>query len=90
MIFRWCALIAFAGCFGISAFYRWRARREAETIPRRAEGAPLIFGRVVVALPLFAAVLVYLINPEWMAWASFASPLWLRWAGVVAGLLIFA
>jgi len=84
-MFRWCALIAFAGCFGISGFYRWRARRDAETIPRSAEGLTLILGRASVALPLFAAVLVYLVNPELMGWASFASPLWLRWTGVVLG-----
>ena len=84
-MFRWCALIAFAGCFGISGFYRWRARRDAETIPRSAEGLTLILGRAVVALPLFGAILVYLVNPELMRWASFSSPVWLRWAGVVLG-----
>ena len=84
-MFRWCALIAFAGCFGISGFYRWRARRDAETIPRSAEGRALILGRVLVGLPLFAAVLVYLVNPEMMGWASFASPVWLRWTGVGLG-----
>jgi len=46
----------------------------------------MILGRAVVALPLFAGVFAYLLNPEWMAWASFASPTWLRWAGVAAGL----
>ena len=45
----------------------------------------MIFGRVLVALPLFAAVLVYLVNPAWMAWASYDSPVWLRWTGVAAG-----
>jgi protein-S-isoprenylcysteine O-methyltransferase Ste14 len=84
-MFRWCAVIAFAGCFGISGFYRWRARRDAETIPRRAESSMLILGRAVGALPLFTAVFVYLLNPEWMEWASFASPVWLRWAGVAMG-----
>jgi protein-S-isoprenylcysteine O-methyltransferase Ste14 len=44
-------------------------------------------GRGLVAFPLFGAVLIYLANPRWMTWASFESPLWLRWAGVVVGLL---
>ena len=46
----------------------------------------MILGRAVVALPLFASVVAYLVNPEWMAWASFECPSWLRWAGVAAGL----
>lgn len=86
-MFRWLALAALAGCLSISAYYRRRARLESETIPRRREGALLLVGRGLVALPLFGAVLTYVVTPRWMAWASFASPTWLRSVGVVAGLL---
>jgi len=86
-MFRWLALAAFFGCIGISAYYRHRARRESETIPRRREGAVLLGGRGLVALPLFLGVLTYLVNPRWMGWASFALPTWLRSVGVAVGLL---
>lgn len=43
--------------------------------------------RGLVAVPLFLAVVTYVVNPGWMAWASFAPPTWLRWVGVALGLL---
>ena len=43
--------------------------------------------RAVFALPLFAAVVAYLINPAWMSWAALALPDWLRWLGAVIALL---
>lgn len=86
-MFRWFALAAFAGCLGISAFYRIRARQQGETIARRRESASLIAGRAGIGLPLFIGILVYLLNPRWMKWAEVPLPIWVRWAGVVAGLL---
>jgi protein-S-isoprenylcysteine O-methyltransferase Ste14 len=86
-VFRWFALAAFVGCLGISAFYRARARRQGETIARRQENPLLIAGRAVVALPLFVAILLYLLNPRWMAWAELALPPWARWVGVLLGLV---
>lgn len=86
-MFRWFALAAFVGCLSISAFYRRRARAQGETIARRREGPLLIAGRTVVALPLFVAILLYLLNPRWMAWAEFALPLWVRWVGALLGLV---
>ena len=44
-------------------------------------------GRLIVALPLFVAILAYVANPGWMQWSSFESPAWLRWAGAGLGLL---
>ena len=85
-MFRWFALAAFVGCLGISGFYRRRAR-QGETIARGREATVLKLGRGLVALPLFGSILLYLLNPRWMAWAEVALPIWGRWAGVVAGLL---
>jgi protein-S-isoprenylcysteine O-methyltransferase Ste14 len=85
-MFRWVALVVFAGCLGISTFYRARARRLGTTIPRRRERPELIAGRLLVALPLFGGVLAYLVNPASMAWASIALPTWLSAAGAVLGL----
>ena len=86
-MFRWLALAALVGCLGISAFYRARARRQGETIARRQENPLLIAGRAVVALPLFVAIVLYLLNPRWMAWAELALPPWARWVGVLLGLV---
>jgi len=86
-MFRWFALTAFVGCLGISGFYRRRARLQGETIARRREAPVLILGRALLALPLFGSIFLYLLNPRWMAWAELPLPIWVRWAGVVVGLL---
>jgi protein-S-isoprenylcysteine O-methyltransferase Ste14 len=86
-MFRWLALVSVVCVFAISAHYRRQARKTGETIARRREGGLLILLRVVFALPLFVALLTYLINPEWMLWSEFALPAWMRWVGVVIGAL---
>ena len=86
-MFRWLALVALVGCLGISSYYRRRARQEGGTIPRAHESVRLRLGRALIALPLFLSILAYLINPRWMAWAELSAPAWVRWAGVVIGLL---
>ncbi|MBM2813075.1 MAG: putative protein-S-isoprenylcysteine methyltransferase [Chloroflexi bacterium] len=86
-MFRWFALAALVGCLSISAYYRRRARVQGETIPRRRETTLLRAGRVLVALPLFAAILTYLVNPSWMAWTELPLPTWARWVGVALGFL---
>lgn len=86
-MFRLFALAAFVGCLSISAYYRRRARLEGQTIARRREIPLLVAGRAVVALPLFGAILAYLVNPRWMAWAELPLPTWMRWLGVALGML---
>ena len=86
-MFRWFVLATLIGCLSISVTYRRRARREGETIPRRREKPLLLAGRAVVAVPLFGAILAYLVDPRWMVWASFAPPVWSRWVGVGLGVL---
>jgi protein-S-isoprenylcysteine O-methyltransferase Ste14 len=86
-VFRWLALAAFVGCLGISAFYRLRARQQGETIARRRESPSLIAGRAVIALPLFIAILLYLLNPRWMTWAELTLSPWVRGVGALLGLV---
>lgn len=85
-MFRWFALANLVACLGISIHYRRLARRR-ETIPRSRERPLLIVGRLVVAVPLWGAILAYVIEPESMRWASLPSPTWTRWVGVGLGLL---
>ncbi len=87
-MFRWFALAVFLVSLGISARRRRQARRAGETIRRSQEPPGLIAGRMLVALPLFSGVLVYLANPEWMAWASLDLPTWVRWVGVGLGVIV--
>jgi len=86
-MYRWFAAIVLVSAIGISGFYRRRARLSGEVIARRREGGLLIFGRAVIAVPLFLSVLAWIVNPAWMAWAAFGAPAWLRNAGVGLGAL---
>jgi protein-S-isoprenylcysteine O-methyltransferase Ste14 len=87
-MFRWIALVVFVTAIGTSGWLRARARRETGTIPRSAESGGMIAGRLVVALPLFLSVAVYLVRPELMDWASIGLPSSLRWAGVTLGAVV--
>lgn len=87
MTFRLLTLLVLLATIGTSAYFRYRARMSGGHIPRRAEGVPFAALRAVVALPLFLAPVLYIVNPDWMRWSSFALPMWLRWVGVGLGLL---
>jgi protein-S-isoprenylcysteine O-methyltransferase Ste14 len=87
-MFRWSALVILVAALTVSGSHRRRARAQGETIARTREGAPLIAGRLLVALPLFGGILACIISPTSMEWASIALPLWLRWLGVVLGVLV--
>jgi protein-S-isoprenylcysteine O-methyltransferase Ste14 len=85
-MFRWFALGVLLACFTISTLYRRRARVEGGTIPRSREAALLVAARLIVALPLWLAIVAYVVNPAWMRWSSFVSPTWVQWVGVSLGL----
>ncbi len=70
----------------ISAFFRSRAR-QSEVLSRRSEPRRLRILRIIFALPLFATILIYSIQPDWLAWARLPLPVWLRWLAVVSGFL---
>ncbi len=43
----------------------------------------MIVLRALFALPLYGAMLLYMITPEWMSWARAELLAWLRWCGVI-------
>jgi len=62
---------------------------ESTTLKKRAEGqATKLAG--ILSLIGFVTLIAYVINPNWLAWASLPFPLWLRWTGVGVALLGFA
>lgn len=88
-VFRASFTLIFCSTLSVSIWYRRRARRRAGAIPRRQEGAALIVGRLVVAIPLYLSLLTYMIRPHWLAWSHTNLPAGLRWAAVgMAALMI--
>ncbi len=57
---------------------------DREAIAREGRGMFAI--RVVMFVFLIAWLVLYAINPQWMAMLSVSFPVWLRWAGIALGL----
>ncbi len=87
-MFRWLTLAVLLGALAVSGYHRARARRESETIPRAREGRLLLTLRAAMALALFGPVFLYIVNPEWMRWATFDAPAAVRWLGAILGGLV--
>ena len=64
------------------------ARPEKDTLKKREEGFLTKLAEVL-SLIGFVAMIVYVINPEWLSWASLSFPVWLRWTGVGIALIGF-
>lgn len=84
---RWLALAVLISCLGLSAFHRYRARVQGETIPRRKEPVPLIAARLLGAAALLGGMVLHVIRPDLMAWAGFRAPAWVGRTGAALGLL---
>jgi protein-S-isoprenylcysteine O-methyltransferase Ste14 len=81
------AIILFTG-IGISSYFRRKADRDSgESISRKVDGTLTMNLIRIGGLILWFSPLVYLINPAWMAWSKIGLPEWVRWLGVVLGIL---
>jgi len=81
------ALILFTG-MGISFYFRLKADRDSgEKISRKADGTFFMTIIRLGGLILWLSPLVYLLNPNWMAWSKIGLPEWVRWLGVGIGIL---
>jgi len=81
------ALILFTGA-GISSYHRRKADKDTgEKISRNVDGAPMMLIIRIGGLILWLSPLIYLINPNWMAWSKSELPEWMRWLGVGFGTL---
>jgi protein-S-isoprenylcysteine O-methyltransferase Ste14 len=84
-LFRIVLVVGFAIIFPISAYYRIRSQATREKLDRRQEGWFILLTLRPVAVISMAALLAYLINPQWMAWSALPLPAVVRWLGVVIG-----
>jgi protein-S-isoprenylcysteine O-methyltransferase Ste14 len=62
-------------------YTRKNSSSEKSTLKKREEGlASRLAG--IFSMIGFVAVIAYVINPNWMGWASIHLPVWLRWTGI--------
>jgi protein-S-isoprenylcysteine O-methyltransferase Ste14 len=71
----------------VTAYHRLQAAASGEKISRKDEG--YLFAAVLrlSGLCLFIATLAYVMSPSSVKWASFPLPMWIRWLGIVTGIL---
>lgn len=81
------ALILFTGV-GISVYFRRKADKDTgEKISRKVDGTVTMTVIRIGGLILWFSPLVYLVNPQWMAWSKIGLPEAVRWLGVGIGVL---
>jgi len=87
-IFRILAALIFFTGIGISSYYRRKADKDTgEKISRKVDGSVMMTAIKIGGLILWLTPLVYLINPNWMAWSKIGLPDSIRWLGVGIGIL---
>ncbi len=79
-------IISFAAHRGY--YVKTKSRPEDVTLKKREEG---IVSRIAGLLGLlgFISIAAYIINPNWIIWASLSFHVWLRWFGVGIAFLGF-
>jgi protein-S-isoprenylcysteine O-methyltransferase Ste14 len=74
-------LAGFVLVIPVGIYYRLRSRTD-ERLDRRQEGWVILLSLRLLALVFMAGLIVFLVKPSAMAWASFTLSDWLRWTGV--------
>ncbi len=85
-LFRWVLIGGFLSLFPIGIYFRIRSQQTREKLDRRQEGLFVLFTLRPIALAMQIAVVIFMINPTWMAWSSIQLPVELRWFGAAVGL----
>ena len=86
-LFRILAGVIFIIGASISGYYRRKADREGGIVSLAEEGLAITLTLRLFGLTLWASVFAWLINPTWMNWSRFDLPEWVRWSGVILGML---
>jgi protein-S-isoprenylcysteine O-methyltransferase Ste14 len=90
--FRIVLIGAFLAVLPIAVFFRLKSRT-SEKLDRRQEGPFILATLRPAGLAFWLGLVVFIVNPPWMAWSSLPLPAWLRWTGVglwaMAGGLLF-
>lgn len=83
--FRWALLGIFVLTMLVGGYHRYQAAKSAERISHREEGRLLFVSLRLAGLCVWLASITYLIQPAWVAWATFPCPIELRWFGAGLG-----
>jgi protein-S-isoprenylcysteine O-methyltransferase Ste14 len=82
LFFRPIFVAGFVTVILIIGYRRIQSQATGETLDRLQEGVFTLVALRLAGLVHWSAVIAYMINPSWMAWASVPVPVWVRWGGV--------
>ena len=82
LLFRPIVVAGFLALLVIAGYRRIQSQSTGERLDRLQEGVFILVGLRLAGLILWSAVIAFMIDPAYMAWASMPLPIWLRWAGV--------
>ena len=85
--FRFALVVVIVLAMAVASYHGRRAASSGEKISRREEGYLFAIVLRFAGLVLWISVLGYLLSPASLEWAAMPTPTWLRWFGVVAGVL---
>jgi protein-S-isoprenylcysteine O-methyltransferase Ste14 len=85
--FRVSLLLVIAFTMSVGIYFRLQAAKSGEAISRKEEGYAFAITLRLAGLSLLISTLAYLVYPPLVEWATIRLPNWLRWVGVVSGML---
>lgn len=86
-MFRTIGALLFLAGVSISFYFRRKSETHGEKVSFEAEGPVVMIALRLAGLTMWLSVIIWLINPRWMAWAQLDTPSVLRWFGVVLGVV---
>jgi protein-S-isoprenylcysteine O-methyltransferase Ste14 len=86
LLFRLIVIAMMLSAFFVSAYHRRKAQRSSgDEIDRRKEGDFIMVVLRIGGGMIWLLILVYMIYPPVINWATIPLPSWLRWLGVIGG-----
>jgi protein-S-isoprenylcysteine O-methyltransferase Ste14 len=83
--FRLFLVLVLSVLLPIALYHRLKSQATREKLDRLQEGVFLLVSIRLFGLGAWIGLLVFLIDPSWMAWSSVPLPVWLRWIGAGLG-----
>ena len=88
--FRIVLPVVLAVILPIASYFRIRAHGTGEKLDRTQEGWFLLVAIRLSGVPVLGSMILFLIDPMWMAWSALPLPVWARWLGAGLGLTVAA
>jgi protein-S-isoprenylcysteine O-methyltransferase Ste14 len=86
--FRAVLIVVFLAVLPVGIDWRLKSQATREKLDRRQEGLFILATLRPLGAAFWLGVIVWMVDPDWMAWSSVSLPVWVRWTGV--GLIIIA